>query len=330
MTTKPVKPFRPVRGGFLRPFGCGTFIREFLLGRGPQGAPSINPNEGAPQADVFYEYKQALLRATALDRATRTEERQARREGRGISPEAIETLADRILARLPYRTRYARYSSFVKYFGQLQRLGWVAATGREEPSAFQTNYPPGPPRRWYRLTSRGRRAGLVAWTNPKAAEYPEWAPAVPPTPPPAAPAVPERPRRPAAPPAPPPPPPTAPAPARPPTAIPAFEVAEKPTRAAAQRLITHLRKVEKREPDSPDVKAELERLSGEVSGWAELVGEDRDEEDAKEEPNEDKLDTLQDRLEALENAAEQMEAGDVADAIGTLDDAWPPPKARAG
>ena len=59
---------KPARGGFLRPFGCGEFVREFLLGHGPNGSPVIDPDIGAPQADIFYHYKKALMRATALDR----------------------------------------------------------------------------------------------------------------------------------------------------------------------------------------------------------------------------------------------------------------------
>ncbi len=34
---------KPSGGGFLRPFGCGEFIREFLLDRGPNGSPAIDP-----------------------------------------------------------------------------------------------------------------------------------------------------------------------------------------------------------------------------------------------------------------------------------------------
>ena len=48
---------RPNRGGFLRPFGCGWFIREFLLGKGTEGSKVIDPDRGAPQADINYEYK---------------------------------------------------------------------------------------------------------------------------------------------------------------------------------------------------------------------------------------------------------------------------------
>jgi len=88
---------RPARGGFLRPFGCGWFIREFLLGHGPNGSPRIDPEVGAPQADIFYHYKTALIKATAVDKATRREEKQARRERRTISPEEIDRLADRYL-----------------------------------------------------------------------------------------------------------------------------------------------------------------------------------------------------------------------------------------
>jgi len=166
-----VEPLRPARGGFLRPFGCGWFIREFLLGHGPNESPRIDPNVGAPQADIFYHYKTALFKATAVDRATRHEEKQARREKRAISPEEIERLAERYLARIPYKTTSCRYHSFVVYFSNLQRLGWVELTGKEEASGFQDHYPPGPPRRYFRLTDAGKAASEAAWSNPLFALY---------------------------------------------------------------------------------------------------------------------------------------------------------------
>jgi len=166
-----VVPLKPTRGGFLRPFGCGWFIREFLLGNGPGESPQIDPNTGAPQADIFYQYKNALLKATAYDRATRVETRRARREKRLIEPDNIDRLAKKYLARLPYKAQGCRYHSFVVYFSTLQRLGWVEPTGHEEPSAFQGNYPLGPPRRYYRLTEVGRQASDTAWANPHLALY---------------------------------------------------------------------------------------------------------------------------------------------------------------
>jgi hypothetical protein len=48
---------KPTREGFLRPFGCGWFIREFLLGNAPEGLKRIDPNRGSTQADMNYEYK---------------------------------------------------------------------------------------------------------------------------------------------------------------------------------------------------------------------------------------------------------------------------------
>ena len=168
-----VEALRPTRGGFLKPFGCGWFIREFLLGHGPNGSPRIDPNVGAPQADIFYYYKTSLRGATALDRATREEERRARREKRAIRPEEIERLTERYLARMPYKTTGCRYHSFVVYFSNLQRLGWVEFTGREEPSAFQDHYPPGPSRKYYRLTRAGREASDTAWADPLCALYGE-------------------------------------------------------------------------------------------------------------------------------------------------------------
>ena len=162
---------KPARGGFLRPFGCGWFIREFLLGRSPNGSPVIDPYIGAPQADIFYHYKMALMRATALDRATRVEEKRARRENRPINPEKIEKMTERYLAHMPYKASGCRFHSFVVYFSNLQRLGWVEFTGREEPSAFQNHYPPGPSRKYYCLTKAGREANETAWANPHRALY---------------------------------------------------------------------------------------------------------------------------------------------------------------
>ena len=162
---------KPARGGFLRPFGCGSFVREFLSGYGPHGSLVIDPDIGAPQAVIFHEYKMALMRATALDRAIRTEEKVARREKRYINPDNITKLNDRYLVRMPYKAQGCRFHSFVVYFSTLQRLAWVEPTGREEPSAFQDHYPPGPPRRYYRLTAAGRQAGDTSWSNPQLALY---------------------------------------------------------------------------------------------------------------------------------------------------------------
>jgi hypothetical protein len=159
-------PLKPKHGGFLRPFGCGWFIREFLLGNGPYGSPRIDPDVGAPQADIFHHYKLALMRAYAWDRATALEERRARREKRYIDPDRITEVANRYLARMPYKAQGCRYHSFVIYFSNLQRLGWVEPTGKEETSAFQEHYPDGQPRRYYRLTQAGLHAGDGAWMNP--------------------------------------------------------------------------------------------------------------------------------------------------------------------
>jgi hypothetical protein len=131
----------------------------------------IDTNVGAPQADIFHHYKMALMKTTALDRATRAEEIKARREKRTISPDNIERLAEIYLTRLPYKSTACRYHSFVVYFSTLQRLGWVEATGQEEPSAFQEHYPNGQPRRYYRLTQAGISAGDGAWLNPHLTLY---------------------------------------------------------------------------------------------------------------------------------------------------------------
>ena len=106
------------------------------MGSGPYGSPVIDPEVGAPQADIFHHYKMALMRATALDRATRVEEKRARREKRPINPENIEERANRYLARMPYKAQGCRFHSFVVYFSNIQRLGWVEATGLVEATGW--------------------------------------------------------------------------------------------------------------------------------------------------------------------------------------------------
>ena len=162
---------KPKRGGFLRPFGCGWFIREYLLGKGPYGSPKIDPTVGAPQAVIFHDYKLALMKATALDRATRFEEKRAKREQRRVNPENIEILAQRFLSRMPYKAQGCRYHSFVVYFSNLQRLNWVELTGKETLSSFQEHYPPGQPQKYFRLTKVGKEAGDTDWANPLRALY---------------------------------------------------------------------------------------------------------------------------------------------------------------
>ena len=164
-------PVRPKRGGFLRPFGCGWFIREFLAGNAPYGSLPVNPVVGATQADIFHYYKEALRQISAMDRATDTETRRAKRDKRPIDPNNIDSLYQRYLARIPYKANGCRYHSFVTYFSNLQRLGWAEFSDKVEPSAFQSNYPPGQPRKYYRLTVTGKAASDSARANPLAALY---------------------------------------------------------------------------------------------------------------------------------------------------------------
>jgi hypothetical protein len=162
---------RPKRGGFLRPFGCGWFIREYLSGNAPAEAPAVDPAIGAPQADIFYYYKMALRRATAMDRAVRREERLAKRQKRSISPDNINILFEKYIAKMPYKANGARYHSFVTYFSTLKRLGWVEPSGLKEASSFQDHYPAGKSRIYYRLTASGKSASAAAWSNPHFALY---------------------------------------------------------------------------------------------------------------------------------------------------------------
>jgi hypothetical protein len=153
---------RPKKGGTPRPFGCGTFIKEYLMEAGPNGAP---------QAQIFRSYKEALINAIASDRGIGEEERLAKRQKRPIDPDNVEKLIQKHLAHTPYKSTGCRYHSFITYFSNLQRLGWVEFSGIEEPSAMQDNYPKGQALRYYRLTSAGMSAPDYLWLNPRAALY---------------------------------------------------------------------------------------------------------------------------------------------------------------
>lgn len=164
---------RPGRGGFLRPFGCGIFIRDFLMGKGPFGSLAIDPDTGACQEDIFYFYKEAILRAYAEDVVAYENEERIRRKLPIYTPEEYEESVAYHLKYIPYKLTSARYHSFRRYFHWLKQLGWVEFTGEEETSSLQEVYPPAPPRRYYRLTRKGIEAPDPEWSRPQQVLYPE-------------------------------------------------------------------------------------------------------------------------------------------------------------
>ena len=166
---------RPNKGGFMKPLGCGHFIREFLLGNGPEGSRIIDPEHGAAQADINFEYKEALARATARERAERIISRMVV-SGTDVTEEQADRIYERELKRVSRKFTHMRYHSFLMYFGVLKRLGWVEVTNKTEPSAIQDNYPPAPERVYYRLTKEGIAAGDEQWSNPLFTLYPEIGP----------------------------------------------------------------------------------------------------------------------------------------------------------
>jgi hypothetical protein len=168
-------PIRPNRGGYQRPFGCGWFIREFLLGHGPEDSAVIDPEKGAPQADINFEYKEALARATARERAERIISRMVV-SGADVTEEQADKIYERELKRVSRKFTHMRYHSFLMYFGVLKRLGWVEATSETEASSIQENYPLAPERTFYRLTQKGIDAGDKPWANPLFTLYPEVGP----------------------------------------------------------------------------------------------------------------------------------------------------------
>ncbi|MDD5039349.1 MAG: hypothetical protein PHN78_08580 [Dehalococcoidales bacterium] len=168
---------RPQRGGFLRPFGCGWFIREFLLGHGPQGSPNINPDVGSWQEEIFYYYKIALHKAYAEDAVAWENDERIRNGKDGYTETEYAERVDWYFRRIPYKLVKCRYHSFQRYFHWLKQLGWVELTGKEETSAVQENmpdYPQAPPKRYYRLTQKGINAPDYEWSRPQLVLYPQF------------------------------------------------------------------------------------------------------------------------------------------------------------
>lgn len=170
-----VELLRPTRGGFLRPFGCGWFIREFLLGNGPAGATKIDPIRGAAQSDICYQYKESLARANAQDRAERIISDMVV-SGVDVSETEAEKIYQKDLRKVSRKFSYMRYHSFLMYFGVLKRLGWVESSGKIEASSIQDNYPAAPGRVYYRLTPKGKEADEKLWNNPLFTLYPKIGP----------------------------------------------------------------------------------------------------------------------------------------------------------
>jgi hypothetical protein len=164
----------PVRGGFLRPFGCGWFIREFLLGHGPEGAPTIDPEVGACQEDIFYHYKRALHKAYAEDAVAYENEERIKKGLPIYDTLEYEERVDRYFRRIPYNLVKCRYHSFITYFGMLKKLGWVGLTGKEEPSGPGEYHENFQPRIYYRLTKKGTDAPDYEWSNPHLTLYPQF------------------------------------------------------------------------------------------------------------------------------------------------------------
>jgi len=170
-----VELLRPVKGGFPRPFGCGWFIREYLLGNGPEGSTRINPKIGAPQADINFEYKEALARATAREHAEKIISDTVLKSF-DVTEEKAEEIYQRELKQVSRKFTHMRYHSFLMYFGVLKKLGWVELTGEVDNSSIKVNYPEASGRIFYRLTREGIEAPEALWSNPFFALYPEHGP----------------------------------------------------------------------------------------------------------------------------------------------------------
>ncbi|MCL0060941.1 hypothetical protein M1N88_03620 [Dehalococcoidia bacterium] len=67
--------------------------------------------------------------------------------------------------------RRGTYHSFCQLFRHVRALKWVEATGKIEMSRMQKHYDEAPPRVFYELTAKGRKAKDSEWRDPITALY---------------------------------------------------------------------------------------------------------------------------------------------------------------
>jgi len=94
------------------------------MGMGPGGSSVADPKRGAWQADINYEYKEALARATARERAERIISLMVV-SGADVTVEQADKIYERELKRVSRKFTHMRYHSFLMYFGVLKRLEWA-------------------------------------------------------------------------------------------------------------------------------------------------------------------------------------------------------------
>ena len=117
-----------------------------------------------------------------------------------------------------------------------------------------------------------------------------------------------------------------PAPAPTPAPFPPFEFQARATRASVNKLIKHLEVLfpHGQEIETPEAKEEFEELREGVQAWVDDVEEMQDTEGNKDNPNDERVEELDIRHEALEKAVSALEEENPDDAIGELREVFPP------
>lgn len=157
---------RPTNGGFQGLIRTADFILKSIEGKKPEGSRKFNPIIGAPMTDIHFEYKSALHRLYAKNVVEAEEEKRIRRGKPAYTEEEYNERLNHFLSKIPHKLYKMRYSSFCRYFGHLIRLDWVEKTGFTEPSTVQEAYPAAPPRVYYRITEKGRKATAKEIADP--------------------------------------------------------------------------------------------------------------------------------------------------------------------
>lgn len=217
--------------------------------------------------------------------------------------------------------RSSTYASFQRGFHVLRQLGWVRKMTKTAPSHQRGVDVSGVlvEKHFYTLTPEGRSA--TGWDNPQKTLYPDlytdperWKRYRRPTG-----RLPGRPRRPLQ---------AQPPPEISPTelplpeilpAIPRFKFPESFTVGNAERVAAHLRQIQGLGLEESFLTDQLGNIAAQLQSWNDGLAERIANEEAKDRPNEDRIDTFNDQMEEIDNVILELQDADLDSAINKLE-----------
>ena len=107
---------RPAKGGFLRPFGCGWFIRQYLAGKGPEGSTKIDPIVVLPRSIFALSIKKLSPRSPLENVLKKLSVIKSLKKSMSAKKK-LKIFINASLKKVSRKFTHMRYHSFLIYFG---------------------------------------------------------------------------------------------------------------------------------------------------------------------------------------------------------------------